>query len=157
MEQARDARTESLPEPWRSLSATVEPPHPHLWTYWDLARDLDAEAESDRSRLFRRILHSLQWPEKSVIFWPPSCFEQGELVLRADIFWQGVEWIQPRYIVCFGREAFRGLFPDRADKYGSFQADALTVVHLPGPGDMLPDNRKAKQLVWQFLKSLPSE
>jgi hypothetical protein len=152
-----EAGSTPLPEPWHSLSAQLDPPHPHVWTYWELALDLSGHGDPERFRLFRRILQSLQWPEENVIFWPPAHIEQGELVLRADIFWQGVEWIRPGHVTCFGREAFRRLFPDRAGRYGSFRAGNHTLVYLPGPEDMLPDNRRAKQLVWRILRTLPSE
>ena len=143
-----------FPSPWQEIFAACRPPHPHVWTYWKLCLDLGPEAGQDRSTLFSNILASLQWPRENVVFWPLSRSSPSGIVAEPEPFWKGIKLLCPRYILCFGLDAFQALFPDRRAEYGSFASGRAKVLFLPGPDDMLPDNRQAKGLVWHALQTL---
>jgi len=127
---------------------------PCLWTYWELGLDLGSGHSIERRRLFSDIVQALGWPSGSLVFWPMSQADERGLTLRDDCFWEGVRLVQPHSIVCFGEQAFQALFPDRPCRYGWFDLKECSCLFIPGPADMLPDNRQAKQIVWQALREL---
>ena len=73
---------------------------------------------------------------------------------RIDLFWDGVKESGADTVVCFGHRAFAHLFPDRDFDTAAFFLDGFTIQPLPGPEDMLPDNRDAKAIVWNRLLGL---
>jgi hypothetical protein len=143
-----------FPSPWKEVYERCRPPHPHVWTYWRLCLDLGPEADEARCTLFNNILSSLKWPRENVVFWPLSRSGPSSISPGTEPFWHGVRLLRPRYILCFGLDAFTTLFPDRSPEYGSHTTDRGVIVSLPGPEDMLPDNRQAKSLVWHVLQTL---
>jgi hypothetical protein len=143
-----------FPAPWQDVYLRCRPPHPHVWTYWNLCLDLSPQASEARCSLFAKILSSLKWPRENVVFWPLTCSAPSGISPDVEHFWKGIRLLRPRYIICFGLEAFRALCPDRSPDYGSYTTSHGVIVSLPGPEDMLPDNRQAKGLVWHVLQSL---
>ncbi len=146
-----------FPEPWDRIFKHLNPPHPHIWTYWELAEDMTSSFSKSRQTLFNNIVKAMQWPKNSIVFWPLSYLDTNTIYLRSDIFWKGLKLIQPKYIVCFGRRAFINLFPSFPLKYGKITYKNYHVIYLPGPEKMLPDNRQVKKIVWNLLKSLHAQ
>lgn len=146
-----------FPEPWDRIFKHLNPPHPHIWTYWELAEDMTPNFSKQRQTLFNNIVKALHWSKNSIVFWPLSYLDTNKICLRTDIFWKGLELIQPKYIVCYGRRAFTNLFPSFPLKYGQTSYKNYHVIYLPGPGKMLPDNRQVKKIVWNLLKSIPAQ
>jgi len=144
----------SFPQPWQRIYQAQKGPVPCVWTYWELARDLTESFSPERRKLFKSIVQALAWPSGRIVFWPLSQEVEGGLIPRTDCFWSGLRAFAPKYLVCFGLEAFATLFPDQPNRYGRFSTDGLTVVYIPGPSEMLPDNRAAKQVVWKGLTDL---
>lgn len=125
-----------------------------MWTYWELALDFGGEPDGARRQLWANIIKSLPYKQR-VGFWPVSEFQGGVMLAKPALFWQGVREFGITHVLCFGRRACMTLFPDRAFSLGVFQYGNLTAVILPGPEDMLPDNRQAKAVAWALLKDLP--
>ena len=137
----------------------LSPPYTALITYWNLCFDLAGaqrtEQSAQREELFGRMLSSLAWPGDEYVFWPNSICPDQEVLADAGLFWHGMRTVQPRYVLIFGREAATTVFPDFEPDSRRMEIDGVTFVFLPDPEEMLPDNRKAKNLVWHELKSLP--
>lgn len=144
-----------LPQPWRGIAQEHPGPSATLWTYWQLAGDLDSEAASERTLLFRNICTALGWPQADIVFWPPAELRSSGLHFRSECFWQGLAVFEPRFVLIFGRPAFTRLFPHAGEpRYGEFHQDHVTYIFLPGPEDMLPDQKEAKRVVWNTLKAI---
>jgi len=146
-----------FPEPWQSIFQDTKPPIYCFFTYWELSYDLQysSEKSAKRMHLFKNIISSLKWPEEKVVFWPATYINYTEFTLDADSFWEGVKKLQPVYLICFGKTVFSALFPERSFQVSQFTTtDNMNVLSLPGPNDMLPDNREAKRKVWHALKNL---
>ncbi len=141
-----------FPSPWYELWACSSPPCLSVWTYWDLGDDCSKLPDQDRQLLFDNILTALELTRQDVLFWPLISASKGESEPQEAIFWQGVELSGAKYVVCFGEKVFRGLFPKRSPNYTSFVYKGYEVILVPGPDEMLPDNRKAKQIAWHLLK-----
>lgn len=148
---------EDFPMPWQKIWAKLSPPYPQVWTYWELPADLEANPDPTRRTLWRNILSALNWPAGTIAFWPMSTFCGG--VLKQDLpnFWKGIPKINPQLIVCFGQAAFSKLFSERTFEYGYFTYNKQNILVLPGPGDMLPDNKAMKKCVWDYLSSIETK
>ncbi|MFO7597717.1 MAG: hypothetical protein R6W92_15420 [Desulfocurvibacter africanus] len=131
----------------------MKPPVSAMWTYWELAQDFGGEPDSNRRQLWANIIKSLPYKQR-VGFWPVSEFKGGTMLAKPALFWQGVREFGATHVLCFGRRACMTLFPDRPFSPGAFQHRNLTAVILPGPDDMLPDNRQLKAVTWNLLKDL---
>lgn len=156
--ESKDAGPQSSfqpPEPWLSLwSKLALQPCPLLWTYFELGPDLLSSGPNQRRDLFSKICQHLDIPGEWIVFWPLSeQYSQG-IRPRVDIFWQGVNRIKPSYLVIFGQKAMRLLYPEQAGQYGFYLQSSPSVLYLPGPEEMLPDNRQTKSFVWQMLLKL---
>ncbi len=124
-----------------------------VWTYWELAFDFGGDPDSSRRLLWASIIKNLSYKQQ-VGFWPLSEQQGGTVLARPALFWQGVREFGATHVLCFGRRACMTLFPDRPFTPGVFQHDSQTAVILPGPEDMLPDNRREKGVAWNLLKDL---
>ena len=142
-----------FPPPWSELWARLHPPYTMVWTYWQLPEDLGDHPDPERRQLFRTILAKLGWPRGSVAFWPLSSYAPGRgHSPRPDLFWIGVQSVEAQLVVVFGLQAFRTLFADQRASFGfTTTREGLQIVHVPGPEDMLPDNREMKNLAWNML------
>lgn len=146
---------QGFPPPWSQVWKKLHPPYTMVWTYWQLSEDLGPAPCLERQQLFKAILSQLGWPRGSVAFWPLSAFDGQGHVPHLDLFWSGVQAVQAELVVIFGAQAFQTLFPDKGLGLGfSSTTDGLQVVHVPGPDDMLPNNRDMKNLTWNMLCSL---
>lgn len=144
-----------FPEPWSRILDQASLPCATVWTYWHLPLDLFSDPPTARKRLFQNIRTSLGWPETEVVFWPLSAEVQNRLQPRTDFFRRGLAHIQPRYVLLFGVPALRELFPQKdRSNYGLFIDHQITYIFLPGPEDMLPDQKQAKNYVWTTLKTI---
>ena len=144
-----------FPEPWSRILTGLHPPVPLVWTYWRLACDLGPNPDPLRRTLWAKILANCDWPQGSVAFWPMSAMDNGRIVPATSHFHNGLAVIRPSMVVCFGQRAFEALYPGTAFDYGLYESIAnVPVLALPGAQDMLPDNRRAKALVWGWLQSL---
>lgn len=132
----------------------LDPPHAQIWTYWELPLDLGEFPSHERRVLWLRMLKALALPPGCVLFWPMSLPGKTGPAPRVDLFWEGVKESGAQTVVCFGRRAFAHLFPDRDFSTASFFLEGRTIQPLPGPEDMLPDNREAKAVVWKRLLDL---
>lgn len=143
---------QGLPPPWSQVWKKLHPPYTMVWTYWQLSEDLGSAPRLERQHLFKSILAQLGWPRGSVAFWPLSAFDGQTHTLQLDLFWSGVQALQAELVVIFGVQAFQTLFPEKDLSLGySSTRDGLQVVHVPGPDDMLPNNRDMKNLTWNML------
>ncbi len=132
----------------------LNPPHDQVWTYWELPMDLSESPSPERRKLWRRMLKALALPRGRILFWPMSLPGRAGPDPRTDLFWDGVKESGTQTVVCFGRRAFAHLFPDRDFSSAAFTLEGRTIQPLPGPEDMLPDNREAKAIVWNKLLEL---
>ncbi len=143
---------ENYPPPWSFLWKNLWPPYTMVWTYWQLAQDIGPAPNRERTQLIKTILAKLCWPKGSVAFWPISSFDGHRHIPDQDMFWSGVQKLHAQIVVVFGRTAFHALFPDNDPCFGfTTTPDKLQIVHVPGPDDMLPDNREMKNLAWNML------
>jgi hypothetical protein len=141
------------PEPWKGQLARLKRPRPVLWTYLELGLDLCGSPDPRRRELWTSIIESLGWPRGAVLFWPFSHILGDTIVPRTDLFWKGIETLDPMMIVVFGSDAAVELLPGNPG-YGPARHAGLQVLLLPGPQDMLPDNRTSKRIVWEYLKQV---
>ena len=74
--------------------------------------------------------------------------------ITRTMFWRGVDRLGATTICLFGRPAWEALFPGRRHVFGPLREGRRVVLALPGPEDMLPDDRSAKQLAWKLLRTL---
>ncbi|MFW6324204.1 MAG: hypothetical protein ACOC0U_03995 [Desulfovibrionales bacterium] len=132
------------------------PPSPlTLWTYYELGLDLGGRPEKKRKELLSSMIGSLAWPKGSIFFWPCSALQGDSLVLRKNIFWEGIGKIRPHYCVLFGGELLQALVPDAPKRFGFFTRNGRKMLSLPSLSEMLPDNKPMKKIAWEFLKGLP--
>lgn len=144
-----------FPEPWRQIVKQQQHPCATIWTYWQLPIDCGPKSSEERKTLFRNIIHALGWNPEDYVLWPMSRETQGSLEAKTDCFWRGLPFFRPQYVLCFGRQTFGALFPQKTGTgFGLFNLDQITYIYLPGPEDMLPDQKQAKNLVWNLLKNL---
>ncbi|MFP4392484.1 MAG: hypothetical protein ACOC43_05420 [Desulfohalobiaceae bacterium] len=144
-----------LPEPWHRVWSNISSLRcPLIWTYFELGPDLLEPTHNQRLELFSKICGQLEIPNQWIAFWPLAEKGSRDINPRAEIFWQGVAWIKPSYLAVFGQKAMQVLYPDKAGQYGFYLHLNPAVLYLPGPEDMLPDNRQAKAFVWQMLLKL---
>jgi hypothetical protein len=141
------------PEPWKGQLARLQRPKPVLWTYRELGLDLCGSPDPRRRELWATIIEKLGWPRGAVLFWPFSHVVEETLVQRTDLFWKGIGSIDPMMIVVFGMDAAAELLPGNA-AYGPVRQGSVQVLLLPGPQDMLPDNRSSKRIVWEYLRQV---
>jgi hypothetical protein len=142
----------SYPPLWSQLWKNLSPPYTMVWTYWQLSEDLGPAPDCQRTQLMKTILAKLCWPRGSVAFWPLSTFDGLQHFSQLDVFWSGVQELQAQLVIVFGALAFQALFPDKTPRFGfTTTPDRLQIVHVPGPDDMLPDNREMKNLAWNML------
>jgi hypothetical protein len=137
------------------LSKLLRPAYT-LWIYAGFTYDLSIEEVTDRKQLIRSIVHQvhdkLNWPQGSITFWPVFNFKNDNLAPDIQLFQYGLEQIKPIYIFCFGKDAFKTLFPDQDFEIKKFYYGSYLVQALPDFDQLLPDNRELKNLVWQTLK-----
>ncbi|MEW5772767.1 MAG: hypothetical protein AB1916_04515 [Thermodesulfobacteriota bacterium] len=141
--------------PWKAYRRKLAAPSRTVWTYADLGLDLGSRPDPERRDLFKLIIHFLKWPKGSVTFWPVAAETDHGLAPDPDRFWRGVAESQARTVIVFGRRALAMLFPEETFAPRILHARGLSVVVLPGPSDLLPDNRQAKKIVWDTLRNLP--
>lgn len=143
------------PGSWKAYRCKLASPSRTVWTYADLGLDLGSAPDANRRDLFKLIIHFLKWPKGSVTFWPVAAEVPGGLLPDPERFWQGVAECKARTVIVFGRRALAMLFSEEAFAPRIFSARGLSIVVQPGPSDLLPDNRQAKKIVWDTLRSLP--
>ena len=147
--------TQEFPEPWQRIVSGLNPPVPLVWTYWRLAQDLGPNPDPLRRTLWKNILDSCAWPPGTLAFWPMSMLDEDRIVPATAYFHAGLTYMQPRLVICFGQRAFEALYPETPFQYGLHESIAtIPVLTLPGAQDMLPDNRRAKALVWRWLQTV---
>lgn len=144
----------SLPEPWAGLVASVGSPLRCVWTYAELALDLGPSPCSARRTLWRNMLTQLAWPKNSVLFMPYAVSRDEKCEERCAHFWEAVRRLKPKCVVVFGKPALDALLPGAADDYGVLRGVPHSTLFLPGPSDMLPDDRRMKRIAWEYLRHL---
>lgn len=147
------------PAPWDAFLAKVPGTGRVIFTYLELGQDLAGQASDARRGLFRDIVGGLRakagWPAGAAAFWPLAApGPGGGLTVDRVLFWRGVERLGPAAVCLFGRPAWEALFPGRRFVLGPLREGGWSLLVLPGPDDMLPDNRSAKSLAWNLLRSL---
>lgn len=126
-----------------------------VWTYWELDQDLRGRPDPGRMSLWKAIMLAKKWKEDQVCFWPLAVREDlgSPLSAHPPAMVEAVRFLQPRYVLCFGSEVQRVLKEYFLNGTDSFP-DTCTIVHLPGPGEMLPDNKAAKLKTWRLIQHL---
>jgi len=130
-----------------------------VWTYWDLGYDMGGMPSAARRELLGKIITKLQdlagWQKGCVTFWPVAALTaHGKLEADTERFWKGVSLTGASHVVVFGRRAFAALFPDQDFECTSFRHNELTVIALPGPGNVLANRHGCKRTVWDTLRHL---
>ncbi len=147
-----------MDEFWLARLQRCDPPCRVVLTYWHLCLDVETGQDSEaasRATLFQKILQSLNWPEGEYAFWPLSRSSEKGIVPDRELFWAGIKALKPEYVLFFGARAAKALFPEHTPRYEKYEHEGILFFELPDPMDMLPDNRRAKNFVWNRLKSLP--
>jgi hypothetical protein len=159
-----DPAETAWPAPWDLYLARAAAPSRTVWTYLELGRDMLAgtagatdmgagpEVQARRG-LFRNIIQNMAWPKGSVAFWPLAAEGDPE----PELFWRGVDHLQAEAVVVFGRGGLAALCPGMDYRHSSLILHNLPVHVLPGPEDMLPDNKDAKRIAWTMLKAVLAE
>lgn len=154
-EEAADA---PWPPPWDGFLAKAPPSPRAVFAYLELGLDLGGQASDARRALFKDIAGALRragWPAGAIAFWPLAApGPAGALAPDRVMFWRGVDRLGATTVCLFGRPAWEVLFPGRRHVFGPLREGRRVVLALPGPEDMLPDQRPAKQLAWKLLRSL---
>lgn len=156
--QERTETTSSARDAWLQWLQALTSPCKVILTYYQLCLDLcahPAEESHQRRDLFAKMLSGLKWPEAAYAFWPHSLCQDEDIVADSDLFWQGIHVLKPEYVLVFGERAADTLFPDREGGTEELNLKGIRYLFLSGPDEMLPDNRVAKNHVWQKLKPLP--
>jgi len=159
--QTRQERKKSAScsrDAWLQWLQSLNPPYKAVLTYYQLCLDRgpDSGEESRKRReLFANMLSGLAWPETVHAFWPHSLCQDEDIVAHSGLFWQGIQVLKPEYVLVFGERAADTLFPDREAGTEELNLEGIRYLILPDPDEMLPDNRRMKNLVWQKLKALP--
>lgn len=145
----------SLPEALRMYWKRTRHPIRSIWTYWDLDKDMRAGVESDRLRLMRSIMRAKNISEEQVCLWPLAVHAGPDPAprLHQDTFIALVKRFVPPYILIFGKKT-RAVFNDYCRQKNTTLPERCTVLYLPGPGEMLPDNKQAKTVAWNSIKNL---
>ena len=145
-----------IPAPFQALLNRTAIPSFTLWTYWEFGSDIQGEPDPGRQRLWRDMLKALhdrlRWPRGSIAFWPMSTIRDGRIVADLDLFMYGVRRIMPVYVFCFGKQAFQSFFPGREYSVGRYTRGTLSIQVLPGPEEMLPDNKAVKGAAWKIFQ-----
>ena len=145
-----------IPAPVQALLNRTAIPSFTLWTYWEFGPDIQGTPDPGRQRLWRDMLKALhdrlRWPKGSIAFWPISTLRDGRVEADLDLFMYGVRRIMPVYVFCFGKQGFQTLFPGREYSAGRFTRGPLSIQVLPGPEEMLPDNKSAKGAAWKIFQ-----
>ena len=156
--RASASASNGIRETWLSWLEQLSSPRSVVLTYWKLCQDR-AERQDEQSRqrrdLFARMLAGLGWPRSEYAFWPVSDCPEGDIHADTDLFRQGIRSLRPRYVIVFGAEASRAVFPHLDPYSRRTESEGISYLFLPDPDEMLPDNREAKNLVWRELKALP--
>ena len=146
------------PPPWDGFLAKAPPAPRAVFAYLELGLDLCGQASDARRALFKDIAGALRragWPAGAIAFWPLAApGPTGALDVDRTMFWRGVDRLGATTICLFGRPAWEALFPGRRHVFGPLREGRRVVLALPGPEDMLPDDRSAKQLAWKLPRTL---
>jgi len=156
--QERTQATSNSRDEWLQWLQTFTPPYKVVLTYYQLCLDRGADPDEkghQRSDLFAMMLSGLKWPETAYVFWPHSLSRNEDIVADSHLFWQGLQVLKPEYVLVFGERAADTLFPEREAGTEELNLEGIKYLLLPGPDEMLPDNRATKNQVWHKLKPLP--
>ena len=150
--------TSKLPENIRLKLIPLLRPASFLWTYAQFALDLAHDDLTPRKKLVKDIVYNLHtllhWPKGSITYWPLLIPKDNQLIPDLELFIHGLKHINPLYILCFGKTAFKVIFPDLAFSVGKFNYNNIIVQTFPDLDEMLPDNRELKNKVWGIMKKL---
>jgi len=147
-----------------ALKASVygKPPFRYVFTYHNLINDIHLfeKKSNERIRLFMSMIKAVGW-DSGFVFIPCTKFKENKILDYSDFFWKKVFELKVSHpishILIFGKEARRILLPNaKISGFGLFKHNNIYVMILPSPEEMLPDNRVAKNIVWNFLKQLKS-
>lgn len=135
------------------------PPYKFVITYYSLHEDIEHFSENGgpKIKLFKDILRNLNW-WSGYIFIPFTQRLKNRVKQVPHIFWAKVDDLKKTYnvshILIFGRGAQKILVPSLKSSLPYFvdKFNSYTILVLPSPEDMLPDNRKMKNITWNFLQ-----
>jgi hypothetical protein len=99
----------------------------------ELGLDLGGQADKKRGSVLRNTLnHHLKWPPGTAAFWPMAGLVNGSLQPNADLFWRGWQMWKSPYIVCFGEDALRVIYPDAVPGQKTIMLEHVAIhVTLP--------------------------
>ncbi len=122
-------------EPWDKMAQRVTDKVQIFWTYSNLAQDVSGQADPARRKLFQSLIVHMGLPKGSIAFWPCTRLEEGVIVPRSDVFWQGVKHFGVKFVACFGDNA-RDIIAPQADSSSTLFIDGVQVVTLSDPDFM---------------------
>lgn len=135
------------------------PPYKFVITYCSLHEDIDlfSKTQNSRIKLFKDILRNLNW-QSGYVFIPFTQKLKNSVQQIPHLFWAKVDELKQKYrithIFIFGRHAQKILIPSISSSSPYFvnKFKSYTILVLPSPEDMLPDNRIMKNIAWDILK-----
>ncbi|WP_027183806.1 hypothetical protein [Desulfovibrio inopinatus] len=127
-----------------------------IWTYWELGLDLLGKGDPRRGALWRNLRSMVQWPPGFLGFWPLSALQGGTLEAAPQKFLSGIESINPRYILVFGKAGFHALFPHDHFTLGAKPAHGRILQILPDPEELIADEGVAMSRTVHLLRAIHS-
>jgi len=98
----------------------------------ELGLDLGGQPDPRRSGVLRNTLtNHLKWPAGTAAFWPMSALVNGSLQPNKDMFWKGWEMWRTPYIVCFGDEALKVIYPQAEVGGTTYFYEEITIFVAP--------------------------
>lgn len=97
----------------------------------ELGLDFGGQADAKRRAILQSLISYMDWPPKSIAFWPMSALTDGALQPNKDMFWKGWDLWRTPNIACFGEEALRVILPEAEPGNTTYLYEHVTVHVLP--------------------------
>ncbi|GAB6886603.1 hypothetical protein JCM13304A_01010 [Desulfothermus okinawensis JCM 13304] len=146
----------------KAISTYGVPPYKYVITYYNLHEDIDQflNNQNPRTILFKNMIgNALKW-QFGYIFIPCTKKIGTRIVKTPDLFWTKVSELKKTHkithILIFGKDAHKTIVPHVQSNHPYFiqKFNSYSIICLPSPEDMLPDNREMKKIAWHFLRKL---
>ncbi len=140
---------------WRVLREKKTPPHPRLvWTYAELAEDMNGRGGTERRRLWQRLIADLALPKGSIAFWPlASPTEQPSSSARCDpeFFFFGINELRPQTVFFFCSKLPDELALPTLTLFQPMIVNGVKYVLLHEPSQIAEDLRTSSSRYQRFV------
>lgn len=144
-----------FPAPWDFFWTKTTAGAQVVFTYELLGLDLSGKGNPKRGQVFREILQHLGWAGKGIVsFWPMTASADDGFEQSKPLFWQGINVLGAKHIVCFGMEAFCALTNQQASKAQAVKVGDITVYPILSPDELMSKLPHERHLAADFLKSI---